>query len=320
MDLDSNTKPEPKRIRAYSSPLNLGHKHLENLFDGPVVIQEKVDGSQLSFGVQDGELFCRSRRQMIDLEAPGMFAAGVDTVKQLFQNNWLVEGHTYRAEYLSKPKHNTLPYERVPKGNIILFDIDQGYEDYMVPGYVRVAAEFLGLEYVPTWGLFPADDALTIEQIKAWAGEDSILGGPREGIVIKNYTQLGADHKTLMGKYVNETFKESHTSDWRKRNPTRGDMIAGLVETYKTDARWEKAIQHLREQGELQEAPQDIGPLLREIQTDVQNECGDEIKELLFKHFWKDISRQITAGFPEWYKNRLMEVVLNDNEAAPLDE
>jgi hypothetical protein len=310
LDILTN-EPEAKRIRSYSSPLNLGHKHLYNLFEGPVVIQEKVDGSQFSFGVRDGELFCRSRRQMIELSAPGMFAAGVATVSQLFHDDVLVPGHTYRGEYLSKPKHNTLKYLRVPKGNIILFDIDQGYEDYMVPGYVIVAAEFLGLEYVPTW---EADTQPEISELKAWAGEESILGGIREGIVIKNYAQLGSDHKTLMGKYVNETFKESHTSDWRKRNPTRGDMIAGLVEAYKTDARWEKAIQHFAEEGCLQNAPQDIGPLIREIQADVKFECEDEIKELLFKHFWKDISRQLTAGFPEWYKNRLMENMLDADD------
>ncbi len=309
MDSELGTKPEAKRIRAYSSPLNLGHKHLHALFDGPVIIQEKVDGSQFSFGVQDGELFCRSRRQMIDLEAPGMFAAGVATVSELALDGILVEGWTYRGEYLSKPKHNTLPYERVPEGNIILFDIDQGYEDYMPHDEAESEAESMVMEYVPTWSFGRAP---TIDEIRTWAGEDSILGGPREGIVIKNYAQLGGDHKTLMGKYVNETFKESHTSDWKKRNPGKADMMVRLVETYKTDARWEKAVQHLAEQGVLQEAPQDIGPLLREIHVDVLNECEDEIKEILFAHYWKDLRRQLTGGFPEWYKNRLMEAVLDE--------
>ncbi len=310
MATDILTETVAKRIRSYSSPLNLGHKHLGLLFDGPVVIQEKVDGSQFSFGMQDGELFCRSRRQMIDLEAPGMFAAGVATVSVLALDGKLVEGWTYRGEYLSKPKHNTLAYERVPEGNIILFDIDMSYEDYMPHDDAeRIAADALGLEYVPTWyfGRQPL-----LPEVKAWAGEESILGGIREGIVIKNYAQLGGDHKTLMGKYVNESFKESHTSDWKKRHPGKTDMLIGLVETYKTDARWEKAIQHLREQGELLDAPQDIGPLIREIQADVQNECADEIKEILFNHYWKDLSRQLTGGFPEWYKNRLMEAVLDE--------
>lgn len=36
---------------SYPKSLNVGHKLAEKLFDGPVVIQEKVDGSQFSFGV-----------------------------------------------------------------------------------------------------------------------------------------------------------------------------------------------------------------------------------------------------------------------------
>lgn len=34
-------------------------------------------------------------------------------------------------------------------------------------------------------------------------------------------------------------------------------------------------------------------------------ECHEEIKEQLFKWAWKSISRQVTAGFPEFYKDLL---------------
>jgi hypothetical protein len=42
-------------LRSYSSPFNLGHKALEDLFDGTVTVQEKIDGSQFSFGVFNGD-------------------------------------------------------------------------------------------------------------------------------------------------------------------------------------------------------------------------------------------------------------------------
>ena len=152
---------------------------------------------------------------------------------------------------------------------------------------------------MPTWVI---DEAPQISQVKAWCGEVSILGGPREGVVFKNYSQLGADHKTLMGKYVTESFRESHESDWRKQNPVSVDILTYLTETYRSEARWQKAIQH---------APQDIGPLIRKIQKDVTDECDDEIKNILFNYFWKDLSRKITAGFHDWYKNKLMEDTLD---------
>ena len=57
----------------------------------------------------------------------------------------------------------------------------------------------------------------------------------------------------------------------------------------------------------MKEAPQDIGPLLKEIQEDVTKECTEEIKNALFNAYKKDILRGVIAGFAEWYKSRLME-------------
>ena len=42
------------------------------------------------------------------------------------------------------------------------------------------------------------------------------------------------------------------------RNPNRGDMIALLIQELTTPARWQKAVQHLREDGKLEGSPRDI--------------------------------------------------------------
>ncbi len=55
------------------------------------------------------------------------------------------------------------------------------------------------------------------------------------------------------------------------------------------------------------DAPKDIGPLMAEIPADIFKECEEEIKNQLFKHFWPQIKRISTAGFPEWYKDKLLE-------------
>jgi hypothetical protein len=117
----------------------------------------------------------------------------------------------------------------------------------------------------------------------------------------------GIDKKVLMAKFVREDFKEKHDKAWKKSNPGRKDVIAALVETYKTPQRWNKAVQHLRENGELEDSPKDIGKLFKEVPKDILAECEDEIRDALFKHFWKDISRGITAGLAEWYKAKLAE-------------
>ena len=50
-------------------------------------------------------------------------------------------------------KHNTLAYSRVPKGNIILFDINSGEQDYVDANDLQYEALYLGLECVPVFGI-----------------------------------------------------------------------------------------------------------------------------------------------------------------------
>jgi hypothetical protein len=136
----------------------------------------------------------------------------------------------------------------------------------------------------------------------------SVLGGQKiEGFVVKNYKHFTSDGKTMMGKFVSEQFKEVHKKEWKNTNPTQKDILTQLGETYKSEARWYKAIQHLKESGAYTRSPKDIGPLLKEIQQDIKTECQDEIKEKLFKWAWSHVARKSIQGFPQWYKELLME-------------
>lgn len=299
-------------IRSYSDIFELGHRALsDGLLSGPVAVQEKVDGSQFSFGLLDegtGDdptwtLQCRSKGKQQEIGQPdSMFEAAVATVIALEPK--LVPGWTYRGEYLQKPKHNSLTYSRIPAQHIILFDIDTGYQDYLTPAEVRHQADLLGLECVPTMYEGILESA---EQVKAFLTSESCLGGcAPEGVVIKAYGRYGADKKTLMGKYVTEQFKETHKTEWRENNPTKLDVVDALVNELATEARWVKAVQHLRESGTLTGSPKDIGPLIREVVEDVKKEEADYIKERLFQWGWSHIGRRLTGGLPQWYKDRLL--------------
>ena len=291
-------------LPSYGKIWNMGHRQLEKLFEGPVVVQEKVDGSYFSFGLVDGRLQARSKSSPLDLDAPEkMFALGVETVKRL--ESQLTPGYVYCGEYLNRPKHNTLAYDRVPAQNVILFDIEieARSEKWLSVDDLAREAERLGLEYVPTFNGEWTYTALTevLDTI-------SILGGQKiEGLVVKNYDQFGLDGKMLRGKHVSEAFKEVHQGDWKKRHPSGGDIKLDLAQAFRTPARWNKAIQHLREAGQLTGTPKDIGLLLKEINQDVLAECAPEIKERLFKWVWKDLSRELTKGFPEYYKDQLLK-------------
>lgn len=292
---------------SYPSIYALGHRYLEELLLDPVLVEEKVDGSQFSFGVFeiDGEqiLKCRSKGAQLNIIAPdSMFERGVNAVKAM--QDQLHVGWTYRAEYLAKPKHNALAYDRIPNNHIIIFDINTAEEAYMPYDDKASEAARLGLEVVPIMHHGMVED---LQHFRTFLDRTSCLGGQKvEGVVIKNYARFGKDKKVLLGKFVSEAFKEVHAAEWKAANPNRADIVQALIEALRTPARWNKAIQHLREAGQIEDSPKDIGLLMKEVAVDVSEEEMDAIKDKLFDWAWPQIRRGITRGLPEWYKEQLL--------------
>jgi hypothetical protein len=86
-------------ISSYPNVIRHGHYLVEDIFDGVVVIQEKIDGSQISFGVAgDGNLTMRSKNAHIVIDpGGGMFVLAVDWCKK--NKDRLIRGMTYRASF-----------------------------------------------------------------------------------------------------------------------------------------------------------------------------------------------------------------------------
>lgn len=303
---------------SYPSPFSVTHKAARALWADPdrlLEVTEKIDGSQFSCHVpDDGQPTFRSRGARIDAGTPPqMFGRAVATFMDRSARGRLARGMTYRGEVLDKPKHNILAYPRVPKDHVILFDVMVGDEDYYDYEMLRCEGITIGLEVVPLlWQgraaqLVPSllDDLLT---------RTSILGEvPIEGVVIKpaNRDVFGIDKKLLVAKYVSPAFKETHRATWKGEhgpaNDQKQEILAQLGGDYCTSARWQKAVQHLREAGTLQDAPQDIPALLHEVVADIEKECAAEIKDALYAWARKDLTRSWVRGLPEWYKQLLRE-------------
>lgn len=297
---------------SYPSIYNLGHKAIADLLKAPVIVEEKIDGSQFSFGRFDSEEFtssiqCRSKGAVLHIDAPEkMFARAIESVRERIE--LLHPGWTYRGEYLQKPKHNALAYDRTPVGHIIIFDINTDEETYLGPSDKAREAERIGLECVPVLFQGMIEDIQTFRMLLDTV---SVLGGQKiEGVVVKplSYDLFGRDHKCLMGKFVSEAFKETHAASWKAANPNNGDILMTLGSAYTTQARWMKAMQHLREAGQLEDSPRDIGKLIKEVPQDILKECEDEIKAKLFGWAWPQIARMSTRGLPEWYKGELLKL------------
>lgn len=301
-------------IASYPKVYAIGHPGVLELFDGPVLIEEKVDGSQISFCRVGQDIFVRSRGADIYVDAPDkMFSAGVAAIKSLTDR--LHEGWVYRGEYLQKPKHNTLVYDRIPRHNIILFDINTGEEAYLDRADKEAEAERIGMEIVPL--IHDRVYVKTAADLLACLDRESVLGGQKiEGIVVKNYAQFGKDKKVLMGKYVREDFKERNSKEWRASNPSRGDVIDALCVEMRNERRWEKAVFHLRDRGDLENSPRDIGKLIAETKADIGQEERDYIAKRLLDYALPRILRASTAGLPEWYKQRLVDLAFGGEHDA----
>lgn len=302
-----------KQVPSYGKIINLGSAGTENALIGEVVLQEKVDGSQFGFGVNDdGELVFRSKGQHLDLNNPNkMFKKGVDYLLSIEHKLSALTPDTYvYAEYLQKPKHNTLAYDRIPQNHIVIFDIITGGK-FADRELLETIAKLLEVDVIPQYKV----GNLTTDDIKSFMDKESYLGGQKiEGVVIKNYEQwvhYNGKDIPLFTKYVSEEFKEKH-----KKNPEykpANKSVTYYLLTYKNENRWQKAVQHAEEEGILTGEPRDIGKLIPKIVEDVITEEKENIKNDLYNMFEKDLKRICVAGFPEWYKKQLLEKAFGDN-------
>jgi hypothetical protein len=283
-------------ITNYPKIYAIGKKEVKDVLEDPVIVEEKVDGSQISFGVYDGELVVKSRSTVLNLEDPDkMFNKAVDAIRE--REGMLLGGYTYRGEYLRKPRHNHLKYDNVPNGHIVIFDIMDLTGVPLVTfdkGRLALMADFSPVNTIYS-GVVDS-----LEQLFELASGDSALGGKMEGVVIKNYHRAGMNSPWIFAKYVNDEYKET-----QKAPKLRSGTVEQIIEYYATEARYRKAIQHLADAGKLNYEMQDIPNLMREIGVDLYEEEAEAVKELLFSGHWKQIVKGVARGFPQFWKNYL---------------
>lgn len=301
-------------MNTYSSIFHVGHRGLgADFMTLPLYVQEKVDGSQLSFQrTATNELLVRSRGQEFSIDAPPtMFKLACLTIQRIADK--LTPGWVYRGEYLNKPKHNTLAYDRTPSGGIILFDIAvDEQENYLGPNEVYLEALRLGLETVPMLGVFQQGIS-SLLVLDEFLKRESVLGGQKiEGVVIKQLPGDGRamrfdyqSKKLVVAKYVSEAFKEIHGKEWKKSNPQGGDILEQLSARYRTEARWNKAIQRLRDEERLTGTVKDIGPFIHAIQADLDKEVREDASDILLAWAWPHIQRGGVKGAAEYFKTQL---------------
>jgi hypothetical protein len=305
----------------YPKVRTVGHREIAALLEGPVIIQEKVDGSNFTFGkTSDGELFAMSRAQRLDFSRPEkMFAPALEHVQAIAHK--IPDGYAFRCEYLRSNKHNVLAYTRAPKNHLVLFEAEQ---QRATGGWLNIgdersflentASEF-DIDLVPEFFNGYCTLEQLVEQVKEYHTRRSFLGLCLvEGVVIKNFNRFTPDGSILVGKLVREQFKEQHTHVKRATGEIP-DKVTAIGAQFGGPERWQKAVQFLRDQGKLTDSPEDIPALLRRVQEDVEAEGLDDIKEALWKQFKGAIFKGCRQGLPEWYKAKVVPDVMKGEQS-----
>ncbi len=308
--LNTEQNPWAIRLSRYGKVFPLEHRATRGLLDKPVIVQEKIDGSQVSWGVTaNGDLLMRSKRVAIDPESPPrMFRGPTATIRRLHEAGLLVPGTTYRAEALERPRQNTIAYARIPCGHLVLFDMDMGVQDYASPEMLADTAARFRIECVP---LLHSGFMSGLDELNPLLERESVLGGARiEGVVVKRSPEhplFFEDGIAVRAKYVSAAFQEAHrlNPDWQRVK--QKDLVRMLAESVSTEVRWEKVARTMLYDGSLEGSPRDIGKLIPAIRADIAEECLDDLKDRIWKHFAKRFYAACTRGLPEWYKQRLTE-------------
>jgi hypothetical protein len=276
-------------------------------------VQEKIDGSQFSFckaadsSVAPVNFFCKGNPKRT---GDALFNKGIAVVSMLHDK--LNPELVYHSEYMSKPRHNAVTYDRLPKYYCVVYDIRHIISgQFFSPAELQVECDRLGLECVAL--LF--DNSVTRDttlDAKAVA-EDliaqimdgrlaSCLGTNKpEGVVLKCHNfmkeathELGTTTTSNTKlKFVTSAFKERKSTKIPKTKAdslTPSQFLRSVGSLYDTQPRLRKGIQRMR----------DIRNLQCESSAEYREELEKDLDEDLIKEYGDMLKVTITAEFQRW--------------------
>lgn len=281
-------------------------------------IEEKIDGSQLSFykSESNGEITFMNRGGILKKPYGWMFDRAISALTPIIERYGLLDT-IYHGECITKPKHNVIQYGRVPKFYFVLFDIqDLNRGNYIDRVSMEVEAHRIGFECVQCLFRFSTSKDSPIpreamDELLHFIENGAIvpmLGGAEkpEGIVFKchRFTKRGQNHSSATKiKIVRKEFKEKHAKPNKlaeKQVITAQESIDRIMSWYSVEARWIKATQRLRDQGVItgleENTVKERNKIMDEARRDFLEEEEETLKGLLWAEFGQTLVQRSTEG------------------------
>lgn len=305
----------------YPKILHIGAPLVSTIFNNEVEITEKVDGSQCRIELTEDSVMVGSKNQGI--ADHNMFEIAHDQGERIHkETDWRTLGSkvTLFCEFLNKPNHNTIKYDRVPLNNLYLFGAMVGdTQDHMVTGGLIEMADHLEIDppNVIICGMVES-----VGELNEFMTHQSYLGGSVvEGVVIKNYNRtydpLQVHSQEYIGypmaaKYVRDDFTVSNAKQWNTLSRKKG--VDSLVDRFFIEARFRKTIQHLCEDGKIEYQKKDLQFLIPEFFDDLMDEKKDEMTRMIMGEIFKALRRRASGYVVKAWIDYLAERQFEDGD------
>jgi hypothetical protein len=289
--------------KAYPKIHRLGKEETDGILDGPVIVQEKIDGANISIFQLDGKLRCGTRTRMLpEIES---FNGFQEAVQSNFQLAMFFSRHPDSILYGEWLVKHTITYPDEAYRKIYLFDIyDRRKAEWASQEDVREWAETLGLQYPHIF----AEGQLTEEEIKAYVGKSAIAPAG-EGVVLKRLDFNNAFGDNCYAKIVHEKFKEANAIVFggnNKHSETYWEMY--VVNKYCTTGRVQKIMQKVQS---TQEKRLHYEEIPRIAQTCYHDMITEEIWEITKKVPALDFRRLQRLSFQKFIQ--IYKDILNNS-------
>lgn len=258
-----------------------------------LVVQEKLDGSNASFTVENGELQCFSRRKKLNEKETlnGFYGWVHENIHEYLFD--FLEDYIIFGEWLVKHK---IQYKEEYYKEFYVFDIyDKEEETFLSLKNMYGIAAYLELKTVKT--LLIAEPShhlniLTPQDIQDLVGKSDMTVKPNtgEGIVIK-YLDGKSEHEDYY-KVVSNEFKEFNRQKM-KTEIKNNDSVADYA---MTRARMDKMIFRAIEEDRLKEEDlelQNFSLVMKEVGQNFVDDIIEEEKDNMIKIIEKQIKKKM---------------------------
>lgn len=250
-----------------------------------IVIEEKVDGGNGCFWLEEGKLHVASRnRDLTSENDEKTFSAQREQLVKLLEGKPLNPNFRYYIEWMAK---HTISYGNVHA--VIGLDIMPiegafGKKPYFLGRKAKQDAfAAIGIPCVHLKGTYKVKE-LNEDIYKNLTEKSAYYDGKPEGIVLKNYGRENVWGRQMFAKIVLDEFKETNRAVFGGLKKDTSDTVK-IVETYCTEARVRKRILALTTEGGM---PLDRS-LMQKLPVSVCHDIFKEETADMLRNF-KDIS------------------------------